>query len=157
MAVFWCERRQQMHFFTEEELLWNRILARKQRFSANVHFRVNCSFKVDCSDFMMCVMNVFLWTCKCFCCWNVWPRLIHHLKHKADVFVSLFIRWFFALMSVSGLFSVTFSVIFAYVADITEENERSTAYGLVRTPVIVILHIFTVVSLEHKSSHKLYL
>lgn len=39
--------------------------------------------------------------------------------------------WFFALMSVSGLFSVTFSVIFAYVADITEEQERSTAYGLV--------------------------
>ncbi|ROL53696.1 Hippocampus abundant transcript 1 protein [Anabarilius grahami] len=39
--------------------------------------------------------------------------------------------WFFALMSVSGLFSVTFSVIFAYVADITEEHERSTAYGLV--------------------------
>uniref|UniRef100_A0A671KI02 Si:ch211-87m7.2 n=1 Tax=Sinocyclocheilus anshuiensis TaxID=1608454 RepID=A0A671KI02_9TELE len=34
-------------------------------------------------------------------------------------------------MSVSGLFSVTFSVIFAYVADITEEHERSTAYGLV--------------------------
>lgn len=47
--------------------------------------------------------------------------------------VSLFIRWFFALMSVSGLFSVTFSVIFAYVADITEEHERSTAYGLVRS------------------------
>uniref|UniRef100_A0A672JSP9 Si:ch211-87m7.2 n=1 Tax=Sinocyclocheilus grahami TaxID=75366 RepID=A0A672JSP9_SINGR len=40
-------------------------------------------------------------------------------------------RCFFALMSVSGLFSVTFSVIFAYVADITEEHERSTAYGLV--------------------------
>lgn len=39
--------------------------------------------------------------------------------------------WFFALISVSGLFSVTFSVIFAYVADITEEHERSTAYGLV--------------------------
>lgn len=38
---------------------------------------------------------------------------------------------FFALMSVSGLLSVTFSVIFAYVADITEEEERSTAYGLV--------------------------
>uniref|UniRef100_A0A8C1UMM9 Si:ch211-87m7.2 n=1 Tax=Cyprinus carpio TaxID=7962 RepID=A0A8C1UMM9_CYPCA len=38
---------------------------------------------------------------------------------------------FFALMSVSGLFAVTFSVIFAYVADITEEHERSTAYGLV--------------------------
>lgn len=26
---------------------------------------------------------------------------------------------------------MTFSVIFAYVADITEEQERSTAYGLV--------------------------
>lgn len=41
-------------------------------------------------------------------------------------------------MSVSGLFSVTFSVIFAYVADITEEHERSTAYGLVRTSVSII-------------------
>ncbi|KAG7490290.1 hippocampus abundant transcript 1 [Solea senegalensis] len=39
--------------------------------------------------------------------------------------------WYFALISVSGIFSVTFSVIFAYVADITEEQERSTAYGLV--------------------------
>lgn len=34
----------------------------------------------------------------------------------------------------SGIFAVTFSVIFAYVADITEEQERSTAYGLVRPP-----------------------
>uniref|UniRef100_A0A1A8J2L6 Major facilitator superfamily (MFS) profile domain-containing protein n=1 Tax=Nothobranchius kuhntae TaxID=321403 RepID=A0A1A8J2L6_NOTKU len=39
--------------------------------------------------------------------------------------------WYFALIAVSGVFSVTFSVIFAYVADITEERERSTAYGLV--------------------------
>uniref|UniRef100_A0A1A8RFU2 Major facilitator superfamily (MFS) profile domain-containing protein n=1 Tax=Nothobranchius rachovii TaxID=451742 RepID=A0A1A8RFU2_9TELE len=39
--------------------------------------------------------------------------------------------WYFALIAVSGVFSVTFSVIFAYVADITEEHERSTAYGLV--------------------------
>ncbi|KAI3372171.1 hypothetical protein L3Q82_007023 [Scortum barcoo] len=38
--------------------------------------------------------------------------------------------WYFALISVSGIFAVTFSVIFAYVADITEEHERSTAYGL---------------------------
>lgn len=38
---------------------------------------------------------------------------------------------YFALISVSGIFAVTFSVIFAYVADITEEHERSTAYGLV--------------------------
>ncbi|KAM6931359.1 hippocampus abundant transcript-like protein 1 [Xenentodon cancila] len=39
--------------------------------------------------------------------------------------------WYFALISASGIFAVTFSVIFAYVADITEEHERSTAYGLV--------------------------
>ncbi|XP_057687700.1 hippocampus abundant transcript-like protein 1 [Corythoichthys intestinalis] len=39
--------------------------------------------------------------------------------------------WYFALISVSGIFSVTFSVIFAYVADITDEQQRSTAYGLV--------------------------
>ncbi|XP_030624583.1 hippocampus abundant transcript 1 protein isoform X1 [Chanos chanos] len=39
--------------------------------------------------------------------------------------------WYFAMISVSGAFSVTFSVIFAYIADVTEEHERSTAYGLV--------------------------
>lgn len=39
--------------------------------------------------------------------------------------------WYFAMISVSGVFSVTFSVIFAYVADITQEHERSTAYGWV--------------------------
>uniref|UniRef100_A0A673B3U8 Hippocampus abundant transcript-like protein 1 n=1 Tax=Sphaeramia orbicularis TaxID=375764 RepID=A0A673B3U8_9TELE len=39
--------------------------------------------------------------------------------------------WYFALISVSGVFAVTFSVVFAYVADITDEHERSTAYGLV--------------------------
>ncbi|PIO34667.1 hypothetical protein AB205_0102170, partial [Aquarana catesbeiana] len=40
-------------------------------------------------------------------------------------------RWYFAVISMSGVFAVTFSVIFAYVADITQEHERSTAYGLV--------------------------
>lgn len=39
--------------------------------------------------------------------------------------------WFFTLISLSGLFSVTFSVVFAYVADVTSESERSAAYGLV--------------------------
>ncbi|CAI5441933.1 unnamed protein product [Caenorhabditis angaria] len=39
--------------------------------------------------------------------------------------------WYFALFSLSGLFSVTFSVILAYVADITDKQERSSAYGLV--------------------------
>ncbi|XP_072137761.1 hippocampus abundant transcript 1 protein-like isoform X1 [Mobula birostris] len=47
--------------------------------------------------------------------------------------IPLMIRpwWYFAIISVSGIFAVTFSVIFAYVADITQEHERSTAYGLV--------------------------
>nr|XP_026690310.1 hippocampus abundant transcript 1 protein isoform X1 [Ciona intestinalis] len=39
--------------------------------------------------------------------------------------------WFFAMTSLSGMFAVTFSIVFAYVADITEEVNRSTAYGLV--------------------------
>ncbi|XP_031574467.1 hippocampus abundant transcript 1 protein-like [Actinia tenebrosa] len=39
--------------------------------------------------------------------------------------------WFFAMISMSGIFSVTFSIVFAYVADCTDQNERSTAYGLV--------------------------
>ncbi|NXD45607.1 MF14B protein, partial [Copsychus sechellarum] len=39
--------------------------------------------------------------------------------------------WYFALISVCGVFSVTFSVIFAYVADVTQEHQRTTAYGLV--------------------------
>ncbi|XP_014287608.3 hippocampus abundant transcript 1 protein isoform X1 [Halyomorpha halys] len=39
--------------------------------------------------------------------------------------------WFFAMISISGVFAVTFSVVFAYVADVTEEHERSLAYGLV--------------------------
>ncbi|NXH05667.1 MF14B protein, partial [Loxia leucoptera] len=39
--------------------------------------------------------------------------------------------WYFAMISVCGIFSVTFSVIFAYVADVTQEHERTTAYGQV--------------------------
>lgn len=39
--------------------------------------------------------------------------------------------WFFAMISVSGMFAVTFSIAFAYVADCTDEGDRSTAYGLV--------------------------
>lgn len=39
--------------------------------------------------------------------------------------------WYFALTSLSGVFAVTFSIIFAYVADITTTEERSSAYGLV--------------------------
>ncbi|XP_037820824.1 hippocampus abundant transcript 1 protein isoform X1 [Lucilia sericata] len=39
--------------------------------------------------------------------------------------------WFFAMISISGIFAVTFSVVFAYVADVTTVEERSRAYGLV--------------------------
>ena len=35
------------------------------------------------------------------------------------------------MLSISGVFSVTFSVVFAYVADVTTEEDRSQAYGLV--------------------------
>ena len=41
------------------------------------------------------------------------------------------------MISVSGMFAVTFSIAFAYVADCTEESERSTAYGLVRPTVLL--------------------
>lgn len=54
-----------------------------------------------------------------------------------------FLRWYFAVISMSGVFAVTFSVIFAYVADITQEHERSTAYGLVRKrlkPIVTVCH-----------------
>ena len=39
------------------------------------------------------------------------------------------------MISISGIFAVTFSIAFAYVADCTEESERSTAYGLVSQSV----------------------
>ncbi|KAK3089806.1 hypothetical protein FSP39_006678 [Pinctada imbricata] len=39
--------------------------------------------------------------------------------------------WYFALLSLSGVFAVTFSVVFAYVADITTDEDRGQAYGLV--------------------------
>lgn len=58
------------------------------------------------------VVYVFLYMvfCVCLCVWS---------------------RWYFALLSLSGIFSVTFSVVFAYVADVTTEEDRSAAYGLV--------------------------
>jgi len=39
--------------------------------------------------------------------------------------------FFFAIIALSGMFAVTFSIIFAYVADITDESSRSSAYGLI--------------------------
>lgn len=40
------------------------------------------------------------------------------------------------MISISGVFAVTFSVVFAYVADVTEESERSAAYGLVSRVIL---------------------
>ena len=37
------------------------------------------------------------------------------------------------MISISGVFSVTFSIVFAYVADVTTDEDRSAAYGLVST------------------------
>jgi len=39
--------------------------------------------------------------------------------------------WYFAMLSISGIFAVTFSVVFAYVSDVTEVADRSAAFGLV--------------------------
>lgn len=50
-------------------------------------------------------------------------------------------RWYFAVISVSGVFAVTFSVVFAYVADITQEHERSMAYGLVCVFILFFLSV----------------
>lgn len=35
------------------------------------------------------------------------------------------------MISISGVFAVTFSVVFAYVADVTTPEDRWKAYGLV--------------------------
>ncbi|KAL8586789.1 Hippocampus abundant transcript 1 protein [Nucella lapillus] len=43
----------------------------------------------------------------------------------------LSVWWYFAMLSISGIFSVTFSVVFAFVADVTTDEDRSAAYGLV--------------------------
>ena len=44
------------------------------------------------------------------------------------------------MLTISGIFSVTFSIVFAYVADVTTEEDRSAAYGL----VMLHFHLFSV-------------
>jgi len=39
--------------------------------------------------------------------------------------------WFFVISSISGVLGVSFSVAFAYVADVTTKEERSRSYGLI--------------------------
>ena len=45
---------------------------------------------------------------------------------------------YFALLAVSGAFAVTFSVVFAYVADVTEEADRRS----LATTFAILLNIF---------------
>lgn len=59
---------------------------------------------------------------------------IHGLSmYVSGSIINLFIsfRLYFIGIALSGVFSVTFSIVFAYVADCTAENERSYSYGLV--------------------------
>ncbi|XP_016970364.2 hippocampus abundant transcript-like protein 1 [Drosophila rhopaloa] len=39
--------------------------------------------------------------------------------------------WFFAISAISGILGVSFSVVFAYVADVTTKEERTRSYGFV--------------------------
>lgn len=45
--------------------------------------------------------------------------------------VLILFRAYFVAVAISGIFAVTFSIVFAYVADCTSEVDRSSAYGLV--------------------------
>uniref|UniRef100_A0A5K3F1D5 MFS domain-containing protein n=2 Tax=Mesocestoides corti TaxID=53468 RepID=A0A5K3F1D5_MESCO len=46
-------------------------------------------------------------------------------------FIKLSHWWYFTMISISGIFSVTFSVVLAFVSDVTTVENRSWAYGLV--------------------------
>ena len=55
----------------------------------------------------------------------------HYTKDTPFIF-----RLYFIGIALSGAFAVTFSIVFAYVADCTTEHERSHSYGLVMDIVI---------------------
>lgn len=46
-------------------------------------------------------------------------------------FIKLSHWWYFTMISISGIFSVTFSVVLAFVSDVTTVENRMWAYGLV--------------------------
>ena len=60
-----------------------------------------------------------------------YPAICKCMMECINVSVLSRCRWYFAILSLSGVFSVTFSIVFAYVADVTNEEDRSAAYGLV--------------------------
>ena len=73
--------------------------------------------------------------------WKMFPA--HRLRPRSNnylLFLSL-CRWYFAITSLSGVMAVTFSIVFAYVADITSREERGTAYGLVNTWLMISFYL----------------
>lgn len=58
---------------------------------------------------------------------SLWHLLLYLLLNSTDEGPAPWL--YFAVISMSGAFSVTFLVIFGYVTDVTQEHERDTAYG----------------------------
>lgn len=44
--------------------------------------------------------------------------------------------WHVMVLAVSGTCAVTFSIVFAYVSDVTSDDDRSAAFGKVREPAV---------------------
>ena len=61
-------------------------------------------------------------------------------------------RAYFVAVALSGIFAVTFSIVFAYVADCTNENERSCSYGLVSLSTCSVNNWQLIASLSHLPS-----
>ena len=49
---------------------------------------------------------------------------------------------YFVAVALSGTLAVTFSIVFSYVADCTDEDYRSCAYGLVSVIVCVCIIVY---------------
>ena len=61
----------------------------------------------------------------------------------------LVFRAYFVTVALSGIFSVTFSIAFAYVADCTVEKERSFSYGVVGLITHTRMNAYMQLTLEH--------
>lgn len=63
--------------------------------------------------------------------------------YLACIYCGVCVRWYFAMISLSGIFAVTFSIVFAYVADVTTEAKRSSAFALVSVVCLHAHHLLT--------------
>lgn len=61
------------------------------------------------------------------------------------------------MISISGVFAVTFSVVFAYVADVTTIDNRSRAYGMVSATFAASLVRDKALRVRHDHSNLSYL